>query len=438
MATFNGTTDSASVAFPSAISGAQNHTLFCMIKTSSPPNDTTIDQMLAGLHVNGQNFRDLSLSILNADAKVRAQMNLHSSNEQEAFSVAALSALTTYRLCLRWNEAAKTITLNVDEEIKTTGSEPSSPTVNPTHLAFGAEIFTSATEFFKGDGQHVAYWKGVELTDLEVASMMDGSTKPDSVSTAPDYYYPLVDDASSGIGGTAMTVSGAPTFDGVDLWPSAAGPTITGPDSTTEGSATVAAGTGLDTITTQSLISGSYSIAQTIDSATATTLNYVAESGVNLCTPSTPVSGVPLEATISAASVTPWVVQQKADDGTNPPATRNITLNGEATHEVVQAMISTSNTTDGESVLASSIIAVEDDMQYYAPKAVNGMNITWAADGTFTTDADQTETIEVGYFSPATGNWSCIALTVRDTSIVAVGMVAAMVSDMVSNMVEDM
>jgi len=57
-------------------------------------------------------------------------------------------------------------------------------------------------------------------------------------------------------------------------------------------------------------------------------------------------------------------------------------------------------------------------MQYYAPKAVNGMNITWAADGTFTTDADQTETIEVGYFSPATGNWSCITLTVRDTSII--------------------
>ena len=197
----------------------------------------------------------------------------------------------------------------------------------------------------------------------------------------------------------------------------ASGPTLTGPASTTEGSATVAAGTDLDTVTTFNLISGTFSIAQTIDSATATTLNYVAESGANDCVPATPVLGVPLEATISAAGVTPYQIQQEADDGTNPAATFNTTLNGEATHEVVQTMIAVANTTPGESIFGTDLIAVEDDMQAYIVKAANGMNITWAADGTFTTDADQTEIIDVAYFAPSTGQWSCLALTISASGV---------------------
>jgi hypothetical protein len=198
------------------------------------------------------------------------------------------------------------------------------------------------------------------------------------------------------------------------------GPTITGPDTTTEGAVTVQTGTLQDTITTQSLISGSYSIEQTIDSATTGTLTYNAESGVNQCTPSTPVSGVPLEPTIAAAGITPYVVQQEADDGTNPPATRNITLNPEATHEVIQTMAVVANTTPDQSVFGTNIIVVEDDMQAYVPKTANGMTITWAADGTFSTGlVDQTEVIDVAFFSPATGQWSCIALTIQNSSIVS-------------------
>jgi len=205
------------------------------------------------------------------------------------------------------------------------------------------------------------------------------------------------------------------------ITPAAAGPTITGPASTTEQAATVQAGTLQNTITVQSLISGTFRIAQTIDSATATTLNYVAESGANDCVPATPVSGVPMAATISAAGVTPYQIQQEADDGVNPVATFNITLNGEATHEVIQTMIAVANTTPGESIFGTDLIVVEDDMQAYVVKAANGMNITWADDGTFTTDADQTETINVVYFSAATGQWSCLALTIKDTSIVGGG-----------------
>ena len=197
----------------------------------------------------------------------------------------------------------------------------------------------------------------------------------------------------------------------------AGGPTITGPNSTTEGAVTVQTGTLQDTIVTQSLISGSYSIEQTIDAQTATTLNYVAESGVNQCTPSAPVSGVPLASTISAAGITPYVVQQKADDGTNPPATRNITLNPEATHNVVQTMIAAANTTPGESFFGTNILTVEDNHQLRLPKVVDTVTITVAADGTFTTDKDQTISFNVEYFAPSTGEWYPVAVTVKDTSI---------------------
>jgi hypothetical protein len=129
---------------------------------------------------------------------------------------------------------------------------------------------------------------------------------------------------------------------------------------------------------------------------------------------------VPLEPTIAAAGITPYVVQQEADDGTNPPATRNITLNPEATHEVIQTMAVVANTTPDQSVFGTNIIVVEDDMQAYVPKTANGMTITWAADGTFSTGlVDQTEVIDVAFFSPATGQWSCIALTIQNSSIVS-------------------
>ena len=208
-----------------------------------------------------------------------------------------------------------------------------------------------------------------------------------------------------------------------DQWVAASpsAPTITGPDSTTEGSATVQSGTLQDTITTQSLISGGYSIEQTIDSATAGTLTYNAESGVNQCTPSTPVSGVPLEPTITAAGITPYVVQQEADDGTNPPATRDITLNPEATHDVIQTMAGVANTNPDQSIFGSTWVTVEDNHQARLPKVADGVTFTWSADGTFTTDQDKTVTFQYELFSPASGNWSAIDITVK--SVQGVGVV---------------
>ena len=57
-------------------------------------------------------------------------------------------------------------------------------------------------------------------------------------------------------------------------------------------------------------------------------------------------------------------------------------------------------------------------MQAYVPKTANGMNITWLANGTFTTDTDQTETVQIAYFSPATGQWSAVNITILDSTVV--------------------
>jgi hypothetical protein len=154
------------------------------------------------------------------------------------------------------------------------------------------------------------------------------------------------------------------------------------------------------------------------DTGLESTVDLRAKSGGSSDAGGNPISGILLDMYGQTRDVsTPTVGAFEILAAGPAPATRNVTLNGEATHTVAQVMVATSNTTPGESVLGTDIIAVEDNMQFYAPNSVNGMNITWAADGTFTTDADQTETIRVDYFSPATGQWSCIDLTITQSSV---------------------
>jgi len=131
------------------------------------------------------------------------------------------------------------------------------------------------------------------------------------------------------------------------------------------------------------------------------------------------VSGTTLDIDMAMVSTFGYVNGYKITitPAASGPTTSNIVLNGEATHEVVQTMIAVANTTPGESIFGTDLIAVEDDMQAYIVKAANGMNITWAADGTFTTDADQTEIIDVAYFAPSTGQWSCLALTISASGV---------------------
>ena len=154
-------------------------------------------------------------------------------------------------------------------------------------------------------------------------------------------------------------------------------------------------------------------IAQVIGSQTTTTLNFTAESGVNLSAIGSPSKGVPLAPTISAAGTTPWVVQQEVFDGTDT-ALRDIVINGEATHEVIQTMIVTSNTTVGESVFGG--FSVEDDMQAYVPKVVGGDTLSWRSDGSFS-GSNQPLAFDVVYFSPSASEWSVAEVTVSATSV---------------------
>ena len=417
-------TNSAEIVYPSPVSGMQDYTFFCLVETSTPPNDTGGDQTLVGMHDSSVSTRMAALRLGDADSKFYARQRLRSGS-QVATDLEVAASAGIYRIAMRWEQATGLLTVNVNSNTKVAADGGDNPTLDDALRfcvgnAFGSGVVQNA--FFKGKIQYATQWIGTALSDVELAGIMDGTTRPKDSFTTPDYSYPLISDGSSDIAGTALTLVNTPTFDGVDLWDgAAAGPTITGPDTTTEGAVTVQAGTLQDTIVTQSLISGSYSIEQTIDSATAGTLTYNAESGVNQCTPSTPVSGVPLEPTIAAAGITPYVVQQEADDGTNPPATRNITLNPEATHEVIQTMAGVANTTPDQSIFGSTWVTVEDNHQARLPKVVDGVTFTWFSDGTFKTDIDKTVTFQYELFSPASGNWSAIDLTVKGTVIIDSG-----------------
>lgn len=212
--------------------------------------------------------------------------------------------------------------------------------------------------------------------------------------------------------GDATTEADRPTLE--VTYTLAAGLLLNGPDSYTEGVADQAEGQSLNTVTTLRLQTDdeAFTVNQSMGTQTSATIDFTPNIGVTDATPGSPANGVPMEPTISATGITSYQAQQWVTDGSDV-YDRNVTLNPAATHEVIQAMIAQANTTEGESIMTSSIIAVEDNMQFYVPKAANGMNITWAVDGTFTTDANQTETITVYALSPTTKQWSAHSLTIE-------------------------
>ena len=232
----NGTTQYAKVDYPAPVAGAQDMTIFCLVKTSTPSNDTPANQMIAGMHSSVTGYRMAALRLIDASDKYQARQRMASAS-LEALSASVAADSTVELLCFRWVQATGILTLNINTETKVVVDTADAPALFVGHAlvmgcSFSNTSFNGAGDFFKGDGQYVAQWNGTALSDAEVLSMMDGSTKPDAVTTAPDYYYPLVDNLNSGIAGTAMTGFGSPTFDSVDLWPSAAGPTITNVNTT--------------------------------------------------------------------------------------------------------------------------------------------------------------------------------------------------------------
>jgi hypothetical protein len=201
----------------------------------------------------------------------------------------------------------------------------------------------------------------------------------------------------------------------------ATGPTLTGPDTTTVDAVRVAAGTDLDTATTAGLkVESSYSLSLTIDAQTATTLTQTDDIGTP--TLGSPVDSLPVTADTSAAGATAWQIQQWVDDGTNPEVQRNITLAGLAGTKTVQYLTTgddAANTTIGESFVGTNIIAVENDMTMTYQEVTDTVTLTVNADGTFTTDKDQTIVVDLLFWAPSNGESSLARVTIRGSAILS-------------------
>lgn len=190
-----------------------------------------------------------------------------------------------------------------------------------------------------------------------------------------------------------------------------AGPTLTGPASAQEGDAINAIGTGLTSATLDlvTTVGGHVGAQVTTGTPTDTTWPYT----VN------PKTGVPFSVVpIQAAGVTLWVTEQRATDGTS--ATNTMTIAVAANETVIQGMIATSNTTPGESIFGTNILAMEDNLQANPPTLVSGVTITWFADGTFTVDMNQAISFTVDFFSPSNSEWQSISLNITEAGEITI------------------
>jgi len=196
----------------------------------------------------------------------------------------------------------------------------------------------------------------------------------------------------------------------------ASGPTVTGPTTITDGVAVQFTGTDLDTATTAGFQSGTDIVTNTIDAQTATTLDITPDLGTP--TSSTPVASMPVTPDVTAAGITPYVLESWADDGSNKGTFTLTTLSAGANTTTCQGMIATSNTTEGESLLAASILpTMEDDYQWTGPSTQSGVTITYNADGTVSTSPANQITVDIIGFSPATGQRSLARVTITGTVI---------------------
>lgn len=217
-------TNSAEIVYPALVSGVQDYTFFCLVETSTPPNDTGGDQTLVGMHDSSVSTRMAALRLGDADKKFYARQRLRLESWVVTDPTVAVSA-SVYRVAMRWDQSEGILTINVDDNAKVILDQINNPTLDDALRfcignAFGSGAVQNA--FFKGKVQYATQWIGTALSDVELADIMNGTTRPKDSATTPDYSYPLISDGSSDIGGTALTLVNSPTFDGVDLWGGAA------------------------------------------------------------------------------------------------------------------------------------------------------------------------------------------------------------------------
>lgn len=266
-----------------------------------------------------------------------------------------------------------------------------------------------------------ADWVGNLPTPTDISNYQTG-TPLSSLSVPPTHSYAPTGDGTTYVSAISDTTSTndmshtqGPTTGGNEPVADGAptGPTLTGPASAQEGDAINAIGTGLagptdiDLVTT---VGGHVGAQVTTGVPTDTMWPYT----VN------PKTGVPFSVVpIQAAGVTLWVTEQRATDGTS--ATNVMTIAAAANETVIQGMIATSNTTPGESIFGTNILAMEDNLQANPPTLVDGVTITWFADGTFTVDMNQAISFAVDFFSPSNSEWQSISLNITEAGDIVVG-----------------
>lgn len=210
------------------------------------------------------------------------------------------------------------------------------------------------------------------------------------------------------------------------------GPSVTGPATATSGAAaTVITGADLDTVTIMAIqdkVTATAIRSQTITAQPGATLTInPTDTGEHdlrtLGFGSSPVTGTPYSsADVAATGTTAYTLQWSADDGTNPPGLLDVDVSVGSGFTVVQLLttgIDAADTASGASLASSTLVVIEDNHQIVGPDALNGMNITYFADGTFETDANQTETGLFLYYSPSTEQWSVLQLTINQAGVVS-------------------
>ena len=203
----------------------------------------------------------------------------------------------------------------------------------------------------------------------------------------------------------------------------AATPTLslTAPDTVTHGVATTATGALLSTVnvtTGMTLEYGTVAIAQTAVLNVAD-LDFTPDVGVpTLYGSGNAVDSLPLTPDSASAGTTAYQVTLDVTDGVTP-VSRNVTNIAAGAVQTFQVMAAGVNTTVGEGLGGSDLVAIEDNHQVTVPSAVNGVTITIDAD-TLDYQLDQTEMAAAGgsiafdafYYSPSTQQSSKIAVTI--------------------------
>lgn len=216
---------------------------------------------------------------------------------------------------------------------------------------------------------------------------------------------------------------------------SSAGPTVTAPATATSGSSAAIVGTNLSGTAVNIIDSNGGTRAQTVTATTATTatVNPTDTGEFDLRTlgaGSSAVSGVAYSSVdVSAAGITAYTTQwQAVNSGTG---VFSFTVSAAATLTVVQLMTTGDDAaiTTGQSLASSALVAIENNHQIVGPKAINGMNLTYSANGDLTGDKDQTETDLFLYYAPSTKNWSILQLTINQTGVVSGSIVRSIVKN---------